>query len=750
MATKFGSDVTQTADLQSAITPKQGVAERPVLLQGLGSLFEQAGAALKAKREGDALVSVSEFTKKQLLVADALDQGRISSSAHARTLMRKNLLDAIDSNPAIAADLIKAQASIVGLPGGADIVQEGTEQEQLNRARKEQLVSAGLLSPDADEATYKTVETTVRVAEEASRQHQMRMQTLDEELKTGQVTESRRKQIEAEREQATVDFMRNAAPAEYLNVENQMKAIMNNPNMTESDKVMALDDMWAKWNSENASRFGDVSERTGSAFAKPFEMLYDNYKKRMTGEINDEELKRQGDRALAAQRAIALTDPRIARLAVTSDLFGNSGMVEVLAKDPASGAFEAYTDYLAGNRSDTDRPPKNPYVKEVGDRAGLKGFLKEVTDGLNSGDQARATAAADAFGVTLDSMLDYEGMLRRDPASAIEIVNWMASPDFLKAAQANPQLLSNAGELRDILERNYDDEVWAMVRREFTNSNVQMQVPVEAGPDANKNPNAPTGNLREMATVPTANGVIVQADKNGISFVASDPNNREMAAEARRLNKELKPVINNTLKAGAHLEGRTDYDNVWNEVAQEFLGVNAQATDDDDGIDLTIKDFEEKAAPILRVVNDSTLTSLIDQHEGGGSYDTLFSHSQRGGGAFEGVDVTNMTIGQAISFADGVYGDWSKRQLGYKATPMGRYQIVGTTLNRVARAMGLSKDTPFDQHTQDAMFAFLAEEALSGKATMSGKRAALRGVWEGFKYASDAQLDQAIMEFERG
>lgn len=712
MATKFGSDVTQTADLQSAITPKQGVAERPVLLQGLGSLFEQAGAALKAKREGDALVSVSEFTKKQLLVADALDQGRISSSAHARTLMRKNLLDAIDSNPAIAAELIKAQASIVGLPGGADIVQEGNEQEQLNRARKEQLVSAGLLSPDADEATYKTVETTVRVAEEASRQHQMRMQTLDEELKTGQVTESRRKQIEAEREQATVDYMRNAAPAEYLNVENQMKAIMNNPNMTESDKVMALDDMWAKWNSENASRFGDMSERTGSAFAKPFEMLYDNYKKRMTGEINDEELKRQGDRALAAQRAIALTDPRIARLAVTSDLFGNSGMVEVLAKDPASGAFEAYTDYLAGNRSDTDRAPKNPYVKEVGDRAGLKGFLKEVTDGLNSGDQERATAAADAFGVTLDSMLDYEGMLRRDPASAIEIVNWMASPDFLKAAQANPQLLSNAGELRDILERNYDDEVWAMVRREFTNASVVTSIP------------GVTEYTGEVDVNPTPEGITVQANASGINFVASDPNNRQMVAEARRLNKELKPVINNTLKAGAHLEGRTDYDNVWNEVAQEFLGVNAQATDDDDGIDFTIEDFTERqerveslGAPVGDVVDAGVGYTVVRTSDGS-------TERRTGTRAWRNNNPGNIEYGafaksQGAVGSDGRFAVFPSYEAGRQAkaalifeSPSYRDKTIMQAIaryapsfendtqayaNAVARAAGVSVGTPMSQ-----------------------------------------------------
>lgn len=714
MATKFGSDVTQTADLQSAITPQQGVAEKPVLLQGLGSLFEQAGAALKAKREGDALVSVSEFTKKQLLVADALDQGRISSSAHARTLMRKNLLDAIDSNPAIAADLIKAQASIVGLPGGADIVQEGNEQEQLNRARKEQLVSAGLLSPDADEATYKTVESTVRVAEEASRQHQMRMQTLDEELKTGQVTEARRKQIEAEREQVTIDFMRNAAPAEYLNVENQMKSIMNNPNMSESDKVMALDDMWAKWNSENASRFGDVSAHAGSSFAKPFEMLYNNYKKRMTGEINDEELKRQGDRALAAQRAIALTDPRIARLAVTSDLFGNSGMVEVLAKDPASGAFEAYTDYLAGNRSDTDRAPKNPYVKEVGDRAGLKGFLKEVTDGLNSGDQARATAAADAFGVTLDSMLDYEGMLRRDPASAIEIVNWMASPDFLKAAQANPQLLSNAGELRDILERNYDDEVWAMVRREFTNANVTT-----VNPGMISDSGDVSGAIEQT---PTTEGITVRGTANGVEFVANDPSDRAMAAEARRLNKELKPVINNTLKAGAHLEGRTDYENVWNEVAEQFLGDEAQ--EDDDDVEFTIEDFAERqerveslGAPVGDVVDAGAGYTVVRTSDGS-------TERRTGTRAWRNNNPGNIEYGafaksQGAVGSDGRFAVFPSYEAGRQAkaalifeSPSYRDKTIMQAIaryapsfenntqayaNAVARAAGVSVGTPMNQ-----------------------------------------------------
>lgn len=150
-----------------------------------------------------------------------------------------------------------------------------------------------------------------------------------------------------------------------------------------------------------------------------------------------------------------------------------------------------------------------------------------------------------------------------------------------------------------------------------------------------------------------------------------------------------------------------------------------------------------------------SLFDLIDKTEGGGNYSTLFAHAQRPGGAFAGVDVRQMTIGQLDQFAN-QYGPWVRNELarqGQKpriATPMGRHQIVNSTLQAAAKEMGLSSDTVFSEDVQDAIAMHIADKALSGPKTMKGKIDALRGQWEGFKNVSDANLSAAITSYENG
>ncbi|MEQ1950918.1 hypothetical protein [Mesorhizobium sp. CN2-181] len=147
-----------------------------------------------------------------------------------------------------------------------------------------------------------------------------------------------------------------------------------------------------------------------------------------------------------------------------------------------------------------------------------------------------------------------------------------------------------------------------------------------------------------------------------------------------------------------------------------------------------------------------SLINLVDAKEGAGRYDTLFGHAQAKSGPMAGVDVSKMTIGQLGQFAsaDGAYGRHQKNQLGYLATPMGRFQIVGSTLQATAKEMGLSPDTVFDENTQNAMFAHLVQKRLSGPRTMQGKIDGLRQEWEGFKSVPDNALAQAITAWESG
>ena len=148
--------------------------------------------------------------------------------------------------------------------------------------------------------------------------------------------------------------------------------------------------------------------------------------------------------------------------------------------------------------------------------------------------------------------------------------------------------------------------------------------------------------------------------------------------------------------------------------------------------------------------------SLLHKRESGGSYDTLFGHSQRAGGKFAGVKVSTMTLGELYEFTDptGEYGQWVKAELARKghqsrvATPMGAGQIVGKTLKATAREMGLPPTTVFSPAVQDAMIMHLARKAIIGKGTAEAKRAALRGVWEGFKSTAPEALDQVIAEIE--
>jgi hypothetical protein len=82
----------------------------------------------------------------------------------------------------------------------------------------------------------------------------------------------------------------------------------------------------------------------------------------------------------------------------------------------------------------------------------------------------------------------------------------------------------------------------------------------------------------------------------------------------------------------------------------------------------------------------------IIQRESGGDYDALFGFANRGDGPFADTKLTNMTVDQAINFSQpgGDYANYTKGKLGYVATPMGAFQIVGSTLNSAKAEMGLT------------------------------------------------------------
>ena len=157
---------------------------------------------------------------------------------------------------------------------------------------------------------------------------------------------------------------------------------------------------------------------------------------------------------------------------------------------------------------------------------------------------------------------------------------------------------------------------------------------------------------------------------------------------------------------------------------------------------------------------------LTKYESGSGGADALLNQSQNN--QFAGVKVSAMPISKVMDFqqkrGEGSYFAYSKSNMpegteaarrGLGSTPVGKYQFVGDTLKDlkdrgIFEELGITDETIFDEATQDALFVRYAQERLAGKETPEARRTAMRGVWEGLKKATDAEVDQVITEIETG
>lgn len=147
----------------------------------------------------------------------------------------------------------------------------------------------------------------------------------------------------------------------------------------------------------------------------------------------------------------------------------------------------------------------------------------------------------------------------------------------------------------------------------------------------------------------------------------------------------------------------------------------------------------------------ASFLAAVDRTEGAGGYDTLYGHAQRKG-PFAGTDVSKMSIGDVMAFTDpsGQYAQTVKGQIGRVATPVGRHQIVGTTLRNAARELGLDPSTPFDANTQDMLAGHLATKRVQSAGSMPEKISALRSEWHGFNNVPDSEMAQIVSDLESG
>ena len=158
---------------------------------------------------------------------------------------------------------------------------------------------------------------------------------------------------------------------------------------------------------------------------------------------------------------------------------------------------------------------------------------------------------------------------------------------------------------------------------------------------------------------------------------------------------------------------------------------DASGIDHETGIDTAETALRSGAEPPEIAANApvgwAQIRNGIFAGESQGDYDALFGFSNRPGGDWQNVRLTEMTVDEAIAFSDpsGPYGQWVKARVGRVATPMGAYQIVGTTLRAAKKELGLTGAEKMTPELQERLGQWVY-------------RAQGTGAWEGYRGPRDS------------
>lgn len=104
--------------------------------------------------------------------------------------------------------------------------------------------------------------------------------------------------------------------------------------------------------------------------------------------------------------------------------------------------------------------------------------------------------------------------------------------------------------------------------------------------------------------------------------------------------------------------------------------------------------------------------SGIFSGESNGDYNALFGYQNKENGLFSDIKITDMTIDEALKFADpkGEYASYvSLNNKGTVSTPMGAYQIVGRTLRDAKEELNLDGGLKLTKNVQDKIGKWLFE-----------------------------------------
>lgn len=572
--------------VQQGVQEPSGVEAVSSLFSGLAQGFAQsqpsAAQQQAAIKEQKYSVAGSRFANQQLQIANAVDQGRLSSQ-EARMRMRANYASAVANNPELVDELTSLHKGLIGTKGLGAVAAEGTAQEQAFMKAQEQATLSGWVTSDmsqqeAQAATMNFMQFNRAQEMIDAEQNRIALERANLGLQTDRIQQTTarytqesarlnvlQKQQQLKGQQA-VGQMGDAYMPKFRQEMNQVLKQLQTGQISDQEAVDIIDGQWASLQQSVAQVGSQAGSEYISNMMAPMKFVYESARQRATGELSNELYANRIEKATAMQTNLLLGDPDMARLAAVSRLFPNSDVATIPAVNAAvSGILQknARSEGAPANIVDPDSGEDTATYFRM-----IKDNIKASSSGDMIGGQEAETELSNNINNVLKGINAYSAAVD-NPTQYNQVVDFIASPDFGQYVTSGGGLNKEAaGSARQVLMQQYEQEVIPLLEQEWSNAQVTTSALGTSGVLGTTAETERGGSIIE----PVWSGT-------GMSFVAKDRSNTRVTAKVKELNKKVAPIVNKLIRMGAHLEGTQNYKQVYE---ANYAGIFGRGQEEDE------------------------------------------------------------------------------------------------------------------------------------------------------------------------
>ncbi len=568
------------ASPQPAVERPNPITAAVSFASGVGeSIFGAMADTQEKEQQEMANKAVTRFSEQQMLIAELVDQGKMSSQ-EGRMRMRRNLIKAGGDNPNLSGAFTDAHKAVIGTAGMGKVAAEGTEEEQqffkiMAEARENGFIGANASQEQATERTYDWIELN-----NARLQRTLAMEELAQ--KQAQLT-FRRGQIGAEtdmlnlqtarQEKKVRDATMNGARAFLPKFSENVQEIVDLTRIpkeeggidaVEADLRMRV--MLDQVEGEVGQGGASVPASMRDGLLTPYRRMIDTASGVISGKFANEVMESQRTNIIKQQELLQLANPGIVEFIATSNNLGQNGGV-VLQEYGTTAAADMLTIYAGNNQEEGTRPNifSNPLESVEAYGLTLKNGLRQV-----NGNEGSPTAQEETseLGRQINSTFAAVGKYAEGEQfeKVKPILQQVASDEygtFITSKGKGVVRKEHQAEFGRYIETLFEDDIAPLISEEWRNATTQLSGE-RMGP-------GPEGQTEESPTSTLIRPMFVG---DSIEFVKTNRagENPRIDREIRRLNQEVKPAVDFFIRLQAHGEEHTDYKRIYEQNFARMFG----------------------------------------------------------------------------------------------------------------------------------------------------------------------------------